>query len=643
MCGVGQNDYDTEAGSVFVTASRLINTGTAAEIEISFDISVGGEALVDENYQGIYPPMIPKDYVMVGFVHQDSVKPEYWSGWFFNPDAESCAENPEQDYGLIPFNVSGRYFLYDMEHTRVSAIIPNPEPNGVYKLVFMWTNNSEGGTGICAEIDNLSVKGINRVVSSLPYNTDFQNSQDNACWYFRKGAKWTSCSEWDIDNMNITGHNALYCGCGQDDYYQEAIQMTTAEHLVHVENVDTLHLEFDLIVGGQETVDGLTCLILPIDTDMEIYDTLSYLYANLINFSSTYSNFLFKDAERQSKFYTVSEHKHLTVFGLEKNKDYKLTFLWANNGDGLGDSQGPVISNLSLYGIQSSQESQSSDPKTATLPYSHDFSLGAYIYDDGGNVLCRDMDCWKGDFGQTNVKTNIWIPYPLESVSFMALGKETEGVGYTGYNENSPTFALAYRTVHLGNSPSIKVKTKVDVGGEKNFDYLQVYLLADNVELKGNNSGYNYLNVPLYDDYRLSSQDNTSSFVYHNGTIEGIIKNPNPNGLANIVFAWTNNAALSYGTNVKVYNISLEASNIEVVGLEEITKEEKNSIILYPNPAKDILNAEINEDAAIYNVLGAKVREIKNPNGKTQINISDLERGFYYIKTSASSKKFIKE
>ncbi|WP_298140223.1 T9SS type A sorting domain-containing protein [Flavobacterium sp.] len=75
-----------------------------------------------------------------------------------------------------------------------------------------------------------------------------------------------------------------------------------------------------------------------------------------------------------------------------------------------------------------------------------------------------------------------------------------------------------------------------------------------------------------------------------------------------------------------------------------------NYISLSPNPAKDILNINVQDEAniksiAIYNMLGQLVQIITNPTNS--INISDLKTGNYIIKLHTEKgevcKKFIKE
>ena len=75
------------------------------------------------------------------------------------------------------------------------------------------------------------------------------------------------------------------------------------------------------------------------------------------------------------------------------------------------------------------------------------------------------------------------------------------------------------------------------------------------------------------------------------------------------------------------------------------TKDFSNSIIIYPNPVKNILTIDglVVQDVVIYSVLGKEVLKISNLN---TIDVSSLSKGVYFIKVSdgikAATKKFIK-
>ncbi len=79
------------------------------------------------------------------------------------------------------------------------------------------------------------------------------------------------------------------------------------------------------------------------------------------------------------------------------------------------------------------------------------------------------------------------------------------------------------------------------------------------------------------------------------------------------------------------------------VGIEGVKVENDNSIFVYPNPAKENITLEVQDDIFIYNDKGQEVLYVNSPNGKTTINVANLPKGIYFIKAGERRQKFIKE
>lgn len=83
-------------------------------------------------------------------------------------------------------------------------------------------------------------------------------------------------------------------------------------------------------------------------------------------------------------------------------------------------------------------------------------------------------------------------------------------------------------------------------------------------------------------------------------------------------------------------------------GLNTVKKQ--SAVTFFPNPAKDAITLKyVNTnaiDVTVYNVLGAKVKSFTHSSNETTLNISDLEKGLYFIRFSdngnVTSKSFIK-
>lgn len=77
---------------------------------------------------------------------------------------------------------------------------------------------------------------------------------------------------------------------------------------------------------------------------------------------------------------------------------------------------------------------------------------------------------------------------------------------------------------------------------------------------------------------------------------------------------------------------------------------QQNEISCYPNPAKDAITFKYSSgkslEISIYNVLGSKIKTFTHTGSETLINISDLQKGLYFIRFSDGnnmvSKSFTK-
>jgi hypothetical protein len=76
----------------------------------------------------------------------------------------------------------------------------------------------------------------------------------------------------------------------------------------------------------------------------------------------------------------------------------------------------------------------------------------------------------------------------------------------------------------------------------------------------------------------------------------------------------------------------------------------KNSVVLYPNPAKNTINinvaSEVNlQSISIYNTLGqlVKTMSVNDKNSSSAIDVSSLKTGTYLMEINATEGKVIKK
>jgi hypothetical protein len=97
------------------------------------------------------------------------------------------------------------------------------------------------------------------------------------------------------------------------------------------------------------------------------------------------------------------------------------------------------------------------------------------------------------------------------------------------------------------------------------------------------------------------------------------------------------------------YEVDYSIDNIRVVNYVEspdaISNLTVNAVSVYPNPALDVIyvGVETAANVEIINLMGATVKSFADVTASTELDISDLTQGVYFIKTQDSIQKFIKK
>jgi hypothetical protein len=120
----------------------------------------------------------------------------------------------------------------------------------------------------------------------------------------------------------------------------------------------------------------------------------------------------------------------------------------------------------------------------------------------------------------------------------------------------------------------------------------------------------------------------------------------------NVVFSGGNskycNGASARSSIISTYGWTITDGGLDCSSLDTETFE-TNTLKLYPNPVVSILNIKtdshlINQTYTIIDCLGRIVLNGKLNEVDTTINVEQLSKGIYYIKTAGNSAtKFIKE
>lgn len=98
---------------------------------------------------------------------------------------------------------------------------------------------------------------------------------------------------------------------------------------------------------------------------------------------------------------------------------------------------------------------------------------------------------------------------------------------------------------------------------------------------------------------------------------------------------------------------SSSSRRLQTYPLSDLTEDYDDIVKIYPNPTTQILHLKLGdtevENIKLFSMYGQQVKEFKNPIGKTEINVSDLAVGTYFIRfmtkgiSEPITRRFVKE
>lgn len=232
--------YDSQAGA-YITVEKLFTVGMASEIQISFDVNVGGDYYAsystDFDYMKLFLAPATENYE-----EWDPYSPPAWSA----PDYSNYACNFSNYLSLTTGGSAPYKFSLTGGNTvHIDAILPNPILNpdeySIAKLVFAWINDDMDGAQPGAVISNLTVAPV---TCQQPTNLAVSNigtSSANVTWNGPAQTDWVFqykhyySSSWitvpvssHYCQLNGLSPNTLYyvrvaadCGDGQTSVWSE--------------------------------------------------------------------------------------------------------------------------------------------------------------------------------------------------------------------------------------------------------------------------------------------------------------------------------------------------------------------------------------------------------------------------------------
>ena len=154
-----------------VSAEKLFNVSNADSVNITFDVRSGGESSWD--YLKVFLAPATEEYPA-------ATSAPTFASYSYSTYAMNFADYLSQTgYTSYPYKLN----LTQGHRLHISINMPNPDPNGQAKLVFVWKNDGSGGTQPGAIIENLSVSestvGINNITLSDNSISLMPNPADN--------------------------------------------------------------------------------------------------------------------------------------------------------------------------------------------------------------------------------------------------------------------------------------------------------------------------------------------------------------------------------------------------------------------------------------------------------------------------------
>ncbi len=233
---VSNNDADASYSNSFsvVVAEKLFEFNTTDSIQLSFDLTVGGESSFD--------------YLKVFLVDKDTV---------FNPStATTYFAINSYAQGIIMQNGSNNYINLLTGTQTLSTTFASPGIGVENKLVFVWKNDGSAGDGNSSIIDNILITTSNPcsaptdlIASNITSNSadiSWMSSGSEVAWQVREGEEGTpvdiASTSYSISQLTPNTEYTYYVrsDCGSGSYSAWASVTFTTEDLQPNPQVSTL-------------------------------------------------------------------------------------------------------------------------------------------------------------------------------------------------------------------------------------------------------------------------------------------------------------------------------------------------------------------------------------------------------------------
>ena len=534
-------------------------------------------------------------------------------------------------YGAPGFDLS-------TEGTTLSSVTTNPyvitglSNTSTYEIYV----RANCGSGEYSLWSNGLMASTTMTATALPYQTDFSTDQS---WLMNNGA---APNYWMMGTPTGETTSALFVtnDGASAGYNIGSASVAMAEKLFVMPAGDSVHVEFDVQVGGEGTsypYDYLKVFLAPATVEFTAGATSSntqssYTYSeNAFDFSDYISqtgesSYPYKLSLTQGN----TLHINMNVVNPDPNGSAKIVFLWRNDTSS-GTQPGAVVRNFSISETGSGPGPVITDPTVATTAATAieqtTATLNATITNpDNVTITAKGFE-WKATTGGTYTQ----IAGTGTGNNFSAnLTGLTANTGYTyrafiTFNGTTVTGnEMTFTTLEQGVEPCDAPTglTAGDITGES---------IAISWNAVANAEGYNIQYSPQ--GGTISSASSTTNSY----TITGLTQNTT--------------YQIQVQANCGDGNLSGWSQPISVT-TTGIESHLANSIALYPNPAKEYVDVRIDGDInvtgmEVFDVYGKLINTINVVDNPTRINVSGLANGMYFVRVTtdagAVTKTFVKK
>ena len=661
-----------------VSAEKLFTIGEATDLLISFDVNVGGESTFD--------------YLKVFFAPADSLYPAINTNIYYAANNYSNFALSFSDYlqygGSISFPCI--FNLTDGNTVHVSATMPNPNVNptaaSTAKLVFLWKNDQSQGTQPAAIIYNVSIqelscpKPTNLAATNLTTNSaeiSWMPGGEEADWILEY--KEVADTVWTTTNVSGSASYTLN-GLASGATYQVRVQAVcnSDEQSLWVSTLFTVPC--DVFTTFPYTEDFEHDGALPECWSQEhVIDIISWTVENGTQSSAGIENA--HSGNYNAFFYSQNYNGSITrlvspVFDLTNITNPYLSYWyaqkpWGNDQDHLSvfyrtspTSEWQMLTVYSSAVSQWTMDSLALPNPTATyqIAFTGDAADGyGIVLDDitiaaaGTNTEPCDAPAYMSFATEGITQTSAVATWPLDNSvpSWTLQYKAAEDANWTEVTSNNPWYTINGLTPNT--TYQARVRANCSDGGVSEWTAIVTFttlpddtpvpcemptgLTATNVENHAisiawdANADVNNWNIR----YRVTDGDwstqTSSTNSYTITDLEGLTTyliqvqaNCGDNGLSE----WSN-------------SITAQTTN---VGIENHLE---NSIVLFPNPANDVVNVQCTmynvQSVEVIDVYGKSINIVHITDNPTRINISDLADGMYFVRVTTdegvATKPFI--